>query len=248
MAAYAGQVDSLDQSVGRITEALQRAKADTNTLVLFLSDNGASDQAVGALDRPGRTWRVDGTPTRVGNKPAIPPGGADTFVTAGPAWSNVSNTPFRDHKQSNHEGGIATPCIAWWPAVIRQAGAISHQPGHITDIMATCLDVAGVEYPAEWKGRHVLPLAGASLLPAFKGQQSDGPRTLYWATSGCRAIRFGPWKLVAAKGGSWELYNLASDRTELDDLAQDDPDRVGAMAKTFNQWRRGKLGHGAMHP
>ena len=129
MAAYAGQVDSLDQSVGRIMDALRRAKADDNTLVIFLSDNGASDQPVGALDKPGQTWRVDGTPTQVGNRPAIPPGGPDTFVTAGPPWANVSNTPFRRHKQSNHEGGIATPMIAWWPGVIKQAGAISPRAG-----------------------------------------------------------------------------------------------------------------------
>ena len=152
MAAYAGQVDSLDQSVGRIMDALRRAKADDNTLVIFLSDNGASDQAVGALDKPGQTWRVDGTPTQVGNRPTIPPGGPDTFVTGGPPWANVSNTPFRHHKQSNHEGGIAAPLIAWWPGVIKQAGAISHEPAHITDVTATCLEAAGVEYPAQFHG------------------------------------------------------------------------------------------------
>lgn len=239
MAAYAGQVDSLDQSVGRVMDALCRAKADDNTLVMFLSDNGASDQAVGALDKPGQTWRVDGTPTRVGNKPTIPPGGPDTFVTAGPPWSNVSNTPFRRHKQSNHEGGIATPFIAWWPGVIKQAGAISAQPAHITDVTATCLDAAGVEYPEQFNGRDVLPLAGRSLLPDFAGQRVEGPRTLCWATSGNRAIRTGPWKLVSAKGGPWELYDLATDRTELNDLAQQHPERVDAMAGAFDRWRQG---------
>ena len=238
MAAFAGQVDSLDQSVGRVIDALRLAKADDNTLVMFLSDNGASDQAVGALDKPGDPWRVDGTPTRVGNKPTIPPGGPDTFVTAGPPWSNVSNTPFRRHKQSNHEGGIATPFIAWWPGVIQRAGAISTEPGHITDVMATCLDAAGVEYPEEFNGRNVLPPAGRSLLPDFAGQPREGPRTLGWATSGNRAIRVGRWKLVSAKGGPWELYDLAADRTELDDLAQQHPERVDAMANAFDQWRQ----------
>lgn len=237
MAAYAGQVDSLDQSVGRILDALRRAQADDNTLVLFLSDNGASDQAVGTLDKPGQTWRVDGTPTQVGNKPTIQPGGPDTFVTAGPAWANVSNAPFRRHKQSNHEGGIAAPCIAWWPRAIKQAGAISHEPCHITDVTATCLDAAGVEYPAQFQGRSVLPLAGRSLLPVFQGRPLEGPRTLCWATSGCRAIRVGPWKLVAFRNGPWELYNLETDRTELNDLAQQHPERVEALAKAFNQWR-----------
>jgi len=239
MAAYAGQVDSLDQSVGRIMDALRGAKADDNTLVIFLSDNGASDQAVGTLDKPGQTWRSDGTPTRVGNRPDIPPGGPDTFVTGGPPWANVSNTPFRLHKNSNHEGGIASPLIAWWPGVLKQAGAISHAPAHITDVTATCLDAAGVEYPPQVPGRRVLPPAGQSLLPVLYGGRIAGPRTLCWATSGCRAIRIGPWKLVAAKGGPWELYNLETDRTELNDLAQQDPERVEAMAKAFDQWKNG---------
>ncbi len=239
MAAFAGQVDSLDQSVGRVMDALRRAKADDNTLVMFLSDNGASDQAVRALDKPGQTWRADGTPTQVGNKPSIPPGGPDTFVTAGPPWSNVSNTPFRRHKQSNHEGGIATPFIAWWPGVIKQAGALSTEPAHITDVTATCLDAAGVEYPDEFNGRNVLPLAGRSLLPDFAGRRIEGPRTLCWATSGNRAIRIGPWKLVSAKGRPWELYDLATDRTERNDLAQQHPERVDAMANAFDQWRQG---------
>ncbi|OHB80802.1 MAG: hypothetical protein A2W31_04970 [Planctomycetes bacterium RBG_16_64_10] len=239
MAAYAGQVDSLDQSVGRVIDALRRAQADQNTLVMFLSDNGASDQAVSALDRPGQPWRVDGTPTRVGNTPTIRPGGADTFVTAGPPWSNVSNTPFRRHKQSNHEGGIATPLIAWWPAVIKQPGAISAEPAHITDIMATCLDAADTEYPGQFNGRNVLPLAGQSLRPVFVGQPLAGPRTLCWATAGNRAIRTGPWKLVSAQGGPWELYHLATDRTELNDLARQYPERVAAMASAFDQWQQG---------
>ncbi len=238
MAAFAGQVDSLDQSVGRVMDALRKAKADDNTLVVFLSDNGASDQAVGKLDKPGDTWRTDGTPTRVGNDPSIPPGGPDTFVTAGPAWSNLSNAPFRKHKQSNHEGGIATPCIAWWPAVIEQGGAITHEPGHITDITATCIDLAGVIYPKEFRGRHVLPLAGRSLVPDFKGERTSGPRTLGWATSGRRAVRIGAWKLVSDKGRPWELYNLDEDRTELNDLAGKDPERVDTMAAAFDEWRK----------
>jgi arylsulfatase len=238
MAAFAGQVDSLDQSVGRVMEALQAAGVADNTLVIFLSDNGASDMGGRRVDKPGQTWRVDGTPTRAGNKPSIPPGGPDTFVTAGPAWSNLSNTPFRKHKQSNHEGGIATPLVAWWPKVIEGGGTICHEPGHIVDIMATCLNVAGVDYPSEFHGRNVLPAAGRSLLPDFKAKAREEPRTLAWATSGRRAIRMGDWKLVAERGGPWELYHLAEDRTELNDLAEEQPERVKAMASAFERWRR----------
>jgi arylsulfatase A-like enzyme len=238
MAAYAGQVDSLDQSVGRILEALRRAKADRNTLVMFLSDNGASDQSVDAVDKPGQTWRIDGTPTQAGNKPTIMPGGPDTFVTAGPEWSNVSNTPFRNHKNSNHEGGIATPFIAWWPGVIRPTGSISPELSHVVDIVATCLDVAGAEYPAQFNGRSVLPLAGRSLVPVLKGGRRDGHPSLCWATSGSRAIRMGSWKLVSTKDGPWELYDFDNDRTELNDLAKQQPERVEAMAKAFDEWRQ----------
>jgi len=237
MAAYAAQVDCLDQGVGRILEALRRAHADTNTLVLFLSDNGASDQAMASrLDKPGQTWRLDGTPTQVGNKPTIQPGGADTFVTAGPAWANVANTPFREHKNTNFEGGIATPLIAWWPGVIRQAGAVTPELGHIADIMATCLDVAGVAYPTHFDSRDILPLAGKSLLPVLENGQRAGHQTLCWGTSGCRAIRRGNWKLVAARGGPWELYDLAADRTETHNLAAEFSDVVNDLTARWQQW------------
>ncbi len=239
MAVYAAQIDCLDQNVGRVVDALERSGADRNTLILFLSDNGASDQAVrGPLDKPGQTWRADGTPTRVGNTPDIEPGGADTFVTGGPPWANVANTPFREHKNTNFEGGIATPLIAKWPGVIKQSGAISTELTHIADIMATCLDVAGVQYPAQFNGRTVLPLAGKSLLPVLRGQQREGHESVCWSTSGSRAVRVGSWKLVAAKGGPWELYDMTSDRTELNNLASQDAGRVEVMAKIFEQWRR----------
>ena len=243
MAVYAAQIDALDQSVGRVMAELRRTGADKNTLVLFLSDNGASDQGgAAALDKPGSTWRVDGTKTRVGNTPDIQPGPADNFVTGGPPWANVSNTPFRQHKQSNHEGGIASPLIAWGPGLVAHSGTLSAELSHITDITATCLDVAGVEYPADFEGRKVLPLAGRSLLPLLRGGQRAGHPSLCWATSGNRAVRVGSWKLVSNKGSPWELYDLAADRTELDDLAKQQPDRAQAMATIFETWRhdRGK--------
>jgi arylsulfatase len=163
---------------------------------------------------------------------------ADNFVTGGPPWANVSNTPFRQHKQTNHEGGIAAPLIAWWPGVIKQAGAVTPELGHITDIMATCLDVAGVAYPAQFNGREVMPLAGKSLLPVLKGGRRDGHKSLCWATSGCRAIRKDQWKLVAARGGLWELYDFTADRTETRDLAGTHPDVVKDLAAQWQQWAK----------
>lgn len=237
MATYAAQIDCLDQSVGRVMEALHSSGADKNTLIFFLSDNGASDQAVGRLDKPNATWRSDGTRTNVGNKPGIQPGPADNFVTAGPAWANVANAPFRGHKQGNHEGGIASPLIVWWPGVITNAGSVNRELSHITDVTATCLDVAGAPYPVEFEQRRVTPLAGRSLLPVLKGAQREGHPTLCWATSGAKAARAGSWKLVALKGGPWELYDLGADRTELNDLSKQQPGRVAEMAKVFEEWR-----------
>ena len=237
MAVFAAQVDALDQSVGRVMNALHRTGADRNTLVLFLSDNGASDQPMNTqLDKPGKSWRVDGTPTRVGNQPDIWPGPAENFVTAGPAWANVSNTPFRQHKQSNFEGGIASPLIAWWPDVVKQPGAISSELSHITDVMATCLDAAGIAYPTEFNYRRVQPLAGRNLAPVLRGDRLTGHEQLFWATSGSRSVREGKWKLVAAPNGDWELYDLESDRTELNNLAGREPARVMAMSDAFKRW------------
>lgn len=232
MAVFAAQIDCLDQSVGRVMEAVR----GTNTLVLFLSDNGASDKAVGQLDKPNMTWRSDGVRTLVGNKPSIQPGAGDTFVTAGPAWSCLSNTPFREHKQTNYEGGLSSPLIAWWPGVVK-ADQISHEVSHITDVTATVLDVAGQTYPAAFDNRSITPIAGKSLLPVIKGGSREGHESLCWATSGCKAVRIGDWKLVALKGKPWELYDLSADRTELHDLASQQPERVAMMAKAFEAWQ-----------
>jgi arylsulfatase len=237
MAVYAAQIDCLDQSVGRVLETLHEKGVSDNTLVLFLSDNGASDKGVGPLDKPNQTWRSDGVPTRVGNRPEIWPGAADTFVTAGPAWSCAANTPFRGHKQGNFEGGIASPLIAWWPNGIRDRGRISPELSHITDVPATILDVAGVDSPAEFAGRGLAQPMGRSLLPVLQGHEREGHATLCWNTSGSRAVREGSWKLVAAPGGPWELYDLNRDRTELNNVADANPQRVMRMAKSFEDWK-----------
>jgi arylsulfatase len=238
MATYAAQIDSLDQSVGRVMDALRSTGADKNTLVFFLSDNGSADTSVGQLDKPGQpTWRSDGTLTKAGNKPNIQPGPADNFVTAGPAWSCLANTPFRLHKNSNHEGGIATPFIAWWPGVVAKPGSITPELGHITDIMATALDVAHETCPATYGQRTVTPPAGKSLLPVLKGGAIADRAPLCWSTSGSKAVRVGHWKLVAPPNKPWELYDLSTDRTELHDLASQQPERVKSMAGIFDEWR-----------
>ena len=238
MAVYAAQIDCLDQNIGRLLETIRQAGVEQNTLVLFLSDNGASDQAHRPLDQPGRPWRLDGTPTRFGNHPDIMPGGADTFVTYGPPWANVSNTPFRGYKATCYEGGIASPLIASWPEVITQKGQITHQPGHVIDIMATCLESAGVEYPSHFRGRSLLPLEGISLMPIFQGRPRDGHEVLAWNVAGHRAVRMGQWKLVGSKDKVWELYNLETDRTELVNLQAQHPEQVRKMSEVYQRWAR----------
>lgn len=237
MAVYAAQIDSLDQSVGRLMAALRESGAERDTLVFFLSDNGASDKAVGPLDKPGLTWRADGVRTRVGNKPDILPGPGDTFVTAGPAWSSTANTPFRDHKQSAYEGGIASPLIVWGAGRVTNPGSVSAELSHITDLSATILEVAGQSWPTEFEGRRLLPAAGRSLLPVLRGGTRAGHETLCWAVSGSKAVRQGDWKLVAKAGGPWELYDLSRDRAEQTNLASTQPQRVAALIEVFEAWQ-----------
>jgi arylsulfatase len=157
-------------------------------------------------------------------------------MSYGLSWANASNTPFRRYKHWVHEGGIATPLIAYWPALIKNAGSLTHQPGHIIDIMATCLEVAGVDYPATHKGRRVKPLEGKSLLPIFKGEQRGGHDAIYWEHEGNRAVRRGKWKLVSVHGKGWELYDLDADRTELNDLFAKHPDKVEELNRLYQTW------------
>ena len=240
MAVFAAQVHCLDRNIGRILDTLHETGAERNTVVFFLSDNGPSHQEWGRpLDQKGAPWRRDGVPTRVGNKPSIMPGPADTFVTYGRPWANVSATPFRGYKGSVDEGSTATPLIVRWPQTIAKGGTITHQVGHITDIMATCLDVVGVAYPASFRGRTVLPLEGESLLPILQGRQRPTRKAMCWELRGHRAVRTARWKLVGRKGGPWRLYDMEADRTEMADVAGKHPDRVRAMAAAFAQWREG---------
>jgi arylsulfatase len=230
MAVYAAQIDRLDQNVGRLLNAIPN-----NTLVLFLSDNGSSAEVI--KDTPAAwqhtPWKVNG-----GNKPSIKPGPRDTFQSCGPAWAQVSNTPFRRYKMSVHEGGIATPLIAmWkgdqWKARIRNPGSLVHTPGHVIDIMPTCIDVAGATYPKD-----KTPLPGRSIVTGLEGKPLAPHEATFWEHEGNQAMREGRLKLVRAHGGPWELYDLESDRTELKDLAAVRPTTVTRMAGEYSKWMR----------
>ena len=218
MAVYAAQIDRLDQGVGRVLDKVRELGQEDNTLILFLSDNGGGHEE-----------------NIRGEKPA-PPGPPDSFTSYGRQWANASNTPFRLYKHWVHEGGIATPFIAHWPAAIRRRGALCHQPAHVVDIMATVLDVARTPYPKTRNGQAVTPPAGRSFLPALQGRAWDGHDALYWEHEGNRAIRARKWKLVSRYPQGWELFDMEADRTELRDLAGQQPERVRSLIAQYDQW------------
>ncbi len=222
MAVYAAQIERMDHGIGRVLDKIRDLGKKDNTLVMFLADNGGC---------------AEGGPRGFDNRRnGLPPGGVDSYMSYGLSWANASNTPFRRYKHWVHEGGIATPFIAHWPAVIKNKGAITHEVGHIVDVMATCLDAAGVTYPKEHEGTELTPLAGKSLLPLFRGRGRQGHDALFWEHQGNRAVRRGRWKLVAAHGGPWELYDLQADRTELHKPAAKYPEKVEELKTLYEAW------------
>ena len=248
MAVYAAQISNIDRGVGRMLEVLRKSGTDKKTVIMFLSDNGAArDGGLAptksgfgfAPDSANSNWRRDGIPIKPGSGPTRMPGPHDTFAGYGIAWATASNTPLRDHKQSAYEGGIRTPLIARWPEVIERGGQISGQPGHVIDIMATCLEVAGIDYPTEFQGRRPLPMEGKSLVPIFRGQQRSGHESLAWKCGRGRAIQMIDWKLVRPSDNKpWELYNLRDDIGETKNLAEKFPERVRNMSEAYATWRQ----------
>jgi arylsulfatase len=173
-------------------------------------------------------YTFDGRPVWDGQ--AVMPGPDDSYVAYGEGWANVSNTPFRMYKHFTHEGGISTPLIAHWPKGIkpRGAGEWERQPGHLIDIMATCVELAGAENKR---------MEGVSLAPAFRGESLDRKQPIFFEHEGNRAVRDGKWKLVAkSANGNWELYDMEADRTEMHDLAASEPQRVKAMSEQWQKW------------
>ena len=237
MATYAAMVDCLDQGIGKIVAELRRQGELDNTLLMFFSDNGGSCEFLmeeGILEMMPSTTR-DGRPVRSGNVVGIEPGPADTFMSYGRPWANVSNTPFRKYKSWAHEGGIASSFICHWPGHV-VPGAIVHTPAHVIDVMPTCLEAARAAYPAEHNGHRITPVEGVSLLPALQGLDWSPRRDLCWEHEGQWAIRRGDWKLVFGDRGGRSLYNLAEDRTELHDLAEGNDPRVGELLDGYSDW------------
>ena len=218
MAIHAAMIHRVDIGIGQIVEQLRSMDALDNTLILFLSDNGASAE-----------YLVRGD----GHDSTALPGSAATYLCLEVAWSNASNTPFRQHKMWTHEGGIATPLIAHWPSSIQQHGALTHQVGHIIDIAPTLVDLAKQEDDVPNVNP---PLTGKSLVPILSGKQREPHEFLFWEHTGNKAIRQGDWKLVAENGKPWQLFNLKQDRSELVDLAATEADRVQQLLKDWQAY------------
>ncbi len=265
MEVYAAMIDNMDQGIGRIVSELKRQGTLDDTLIFYLQDNGGCAEGFGRYKskRPYRSdykplgtnglqnkiWPPmqtrDGRPVR--NGPDVMAGPADSFTGYSRGWANVSNTPFREYKHFAHEGGISTPLIAHWPKGIDASlnGKLDRQPGHLIDLMATCLEVAKVPHPKEFGGHKIQPLEGVSLKPAFQGKDLGREEALYFDHHLNGAIRDGTWKLVRygqtgrePKLFPWQLYDKAKDRSETNDLAKKYPDKVKALAAKWEQWAR----------
>ena len=270
MEVYAAMIDNMDQGIGRIKESLKQNGQLENTLIFFLQDNGACAEQFGMwreLPKDIDEWPVkpmapgelqykmvpdvtrDGRPVRIGRE--VVPGPEDTYIGYDLMWANASNTPFRMFKHWAHEGGISTPLIVHWPEKIKDKGELSHQPGQLMDIMATCAEVAGATYPEKFEENIIYPLEGKSLIPALANRDIER-EALYWEHEGNRAIRIGAWKLVSKPNRkprtfdlieelnleNWELYNLDEDRTETNNLAAEYPNKVKSMSEQWLAWAK----------
>lgn len=258
MEVYAAMIDSMDAGIGRIVKQLKKEGQFENTLILFLQDNGGcaeetgrqknaaappdlrplgSDELQSKVTPPMQTR--DGRWVKTG--PGVMPGPPDTYIAYGRNWARVSNTPFREFKHWTHEGGISTPLIAHWPRGIspEMAGKLYHEPGHLIDIMSTCVELSGVTYPTLFAGMPIKPMEGKSLNPAFRGVPlTPAPRPIFWEHEGNRAVREGDWKLVAKANQPWELYRISTDRTEFKNLASTHPERVRELSVKWDDYAR----------
>ncbi len=220
MEVYAAMIDRMDQNIGRVLSKLKEMDKDENTLIMFVSDNGASAEVVHIADDYGEI----GTMTR--------------WSSLGKNWANVGNTPFRYYKNFSYEGGIKTPLIAYWPGEI-EAGTFSGLPGHFIDFMPTLVEIAGAEYPQEFNGQEITPMQGQSLLPVFKGEKVERNNPIFWEWSDGQAVYHDSWKIVKeGLDNPWDLYNLQEDPAETNNLAEELPEKLEALEKRFKEWEK----------
>ncbi|KAJ3061875.1 hypothetical protein HK102_008955 [Quaeritorhiza haematococci] len=235
MAVHAAMVDRVDQGVGSILQALKETGREQDTIILVLADNGASPERYleRGFDRASRTR--EGKPIRY--EAPFEPGSEETWGYIGSWWANAANTPFRYWKAESFEGGCHTPLIVHWPKGLQAArGSTADRLGHVIDVMPTCLELAGVDYPARYDGHALKPLEGESLTPTLAGRPRQDRRTLYFEHEGGRAVIDDGWKAVAQARGNWQLYHVAEDATETRDRAADEPERLAELTAAWRSW------------
>ncbi len=226
MQAYAAMVTRMDAGIGKLVATLEKNGQLDNTIILFLQDNGACAEPVAHEDAGSYEKN---------------PGAPDTYLGYGRNWANVGNTPFRYYKHYEHEGGISTPLIVHWPKGIpaSQQNQLVRAPGHLIDIMPTCVALAGANYPTEFNGAKIQPMEGVSLTPTLAGKSLKRKLPLFFEHEGNRGVRDGRWKLVSTfkpTNGAWELYDMETDRTEMHDLSATKPGKAKELAKKWDQW------------
>ena len=221
MAVYCAMIDRVDQNLGRLFAKLKELGEWDNTLIMFLTDNGAC-------------------PEQPNTTPDIPPGPVESYRTISVGWANASNTPYRKFKSTDYEGGTRTPFIAHWPNMIKP-GTMTEQVGHIIDISATLMDITGATYPQQIHGKPTKSPVGLSLLPIFQGQQRQPHKEIYWRFNRANAVRQNDLKVIRA-GKSWELYDLKADPTEMNNLAKQYPEKTKELADMWEQWNAHAVG------
>ncbi len=221
MSVFAAMVDRMDQNIGRVLRKLEENGKLENTLVIFLIDNGSC---------PYYTNRVKD----------VPPGPANSYWSLRATWANLGNTPYRQYKQFGHEGGSHTPFIVYWPGVV-EPGSITDQPGHVVDIAPTFLDVLNLSYPDSINGVSTIPYHGKSLLPVFQGKHRAVPEYFISGMEKFRMFRKGDYKIVRVNNGPWELYNIIEDPTELENLAEQYPQRVKELSQSYEKVNAGHI-------
>ena len=227
MATHAAMVDRVDQNIGRILATLEAQNKLDNTIVLFMSDNGAQPQA-----SPDSWLWAKGKVSDYSQ----PIGSMGRYTSLSLSWANVSNTPFRLYKSNSHEGGISTPLIMYWKGKIVNPGSITDFPSHLIDIMPTILEVTGADYPETYNNETINPVDGVSLLSVLNGVEPQREEPLFWQWQSGKAIRKGKWKLVSDNKGPWELYNMDIDETETNDLVNEFPEVVKELTTDWGNW------------
>jgi len=224
MVTLAAMIDRVDQEIGRLVNNLKDHDELDNTLILFVSDNGACP-----YDR--RKPLLDVEPTN-----------GDVALADSTPWAWARNAPFRFYKQNQFEGGISSPGIVHWPSGLKtEPGAIVDTPAHLIDVLPTLADLAGASIPEEYPQRELRPVSGVSLRPVFEGKKLNRPEPIHLQFSSDYGLRDGDWKVVSFKGQEWELYNVANDRTENNNLAASEPERLAAMVEKWKNMSRDVL-------